>query len=75
MHRFQSNTFYIGSREHRAPELLLGCSHYTEAVDLWALGCLLVELYHGVRLFKGKNNNDVLADIIKILGVPTSEDL
>lgn len=35
----------------------------------------MVELYHGVRLFTGKKNNDVLADVIKVLGVPTKDEL
>lgn len=39
------------------------------------MGCMMVEIYHGIRLFQGKNNNDVLADIIKVLGVPTREEL
>ena len=29
---------------YRAPELLLGSRHYTTAVDLWAVGCILAEL-------------------------------
>ncbi|KAL7993186.1 putative protein kinase [Plasmopara halstedii] len=29
---------------YRAPELLLGAKHYTKAVDLWAVGCIFVEL-------------------------------
>lgn len=26
---------------YRAPELLLGARHYTPAIDLWAVGCIL----------------------------------
>ncbi|XP_026191575.1 cyclin-dependent kinase B2-1-like [Cyclospora cayetanensis] len=35
---------YICSRWYRAPELLLGATQYSMAVDLWSLGCLLAEL-------------------------------
>ncbi|CBZ50840.1 putative CMGC kinase [Neospora caninum Liverpool] len=35
---------YICSRWYRAPELLLGSTTYTVAVDLWSLGCVLAEL-------------------------------
>ncbi|EPR57134.1 putative cell-cycle-associated protein kinase GSK [Toxoplasma gondii RUB] len=35
---------YICSRWYRAPELLLGSTNYTVAVDLWSLGCVLAEL-------------------------------
>jgi cyclin-dependent kinase 8/11 len=30
---------------YRAPELLLGAKHYTKAVDVWAIGCILAELF------------------------------
>ena len=44
---------YVGTRWYRAPELLLGLNQtgagptsnymrYTKAVDLWAIGCLMV---------------------------------
>ena len=29
---------------YRAPELLLGSKHYTRAVDVWAVGCIMYEL-------------------------------
>ena len=29
---------------HRAPELLYGSRNYTEAVDLWSVGCIFGEL-------------------------------
>lgn len=29
------NTPYIVSRYYRAPELSLGCSDYTQAIDIW----------------------------------------
>jgi len=38
------NTAYIVSRYYRAPELLLGATGYTVAVDVWAAGCVFGEL-------------------------------
>jgi cyclin-dependent kinase 8/11 len=38
---------------YRAPELLLGTSHYTPAVDMWAIGCIFGELLTLNALFPG----------------------
>ena len=38
----------------RAPEVLLGCERYTEAVDLWGAGCIFAELLRNQPLFPGK---------------------
>lgn len=32
---------------YRAPELLLGIEHYSFAVDIWSLGCILAEILLG----------------------------
>ena len=39
---------------YRAPELLLGGRHYTPAVDLWAVGCIIGELLGLRPMFKGE---------------------
>eukprot|EP01104_Vermistella_antarctica_P008562 TRINITY_DN214_c0_g4_i1.p1 TRINITY_DN214_c0_g4~~TRINITY_DN214_c0_g4_i1.p1 ORF type:complete len:457 (+),score=128.67 TRINITY_DN214_c0_g4_i1:455-1825(+) len=62
---------------YRAPELLLGAKHYTEAIDVWAIGCIFAELLTAYPLFPGKDNTnslfqqDQIERIIKILGSPT----
>lgn len=33
---------YIQSRFYRAPEVLIGLKPYTDKIDMWSLGCLLV---------------------------------
>lgn len=58
---------YIQSRYYRAPEVLLGTG-YDCAIDMWSLGCLLVELYTGRTLFVGKDTTDQLYKIIEVLG-------
>lgn len=35
---------YICSRYYRAPELMLGATNYTTAVDLWSIGKLYGEM-------------------------------
>lgn len=37
-------TDYVATRWYRAPELLLGETNYTPAVDIWSVGCILAEL-------------------------------
>ncbi|KAL8007662.1 putative protein kinase [Plasmopara halstedii] len=66
---------------YRAPELLLGAKHYTKAVDLWAVGCIFVELINTRELFCGKEvegsnapfQKDQLDKIFRVLGMPTSQ--
>ncbi|TDH71307.1 hypothetical protein CCR75_005725 [Bremia lactucae] len=66
---------------YRAPELLLGAKHYTKAVDLWAVGCIFVELINTRELFCGKEvegsnapfQKDQLDKIFKVLGMPTPQ--
>ncbi|KAI3382077.1 hypothetical protein SNEBB_008074 [Seison nebaliae] len=36
---------------YRAPELLLGARHYTQAIDIWAIGCIFVELLTYTPIF------------------------
>lgn len=67
---------YIATRSYRSPELLLDCSNYTTAVDIWAAGCVLSEMYlHGRALFSGENWLKMMASICQVLGNPKSVDL
>ena len=47
-------TDYVATRWYRAPEILLGSTHYTKGVDMWAVGCILGEMLLGKPLFPGK---------------------
>lgn len=71
---------------YRAPELLLGTRHYTPAIDLWAVGCILAELLSLRPIFKGEEakfdmsnkklipfQKNQLQKIFEILGTPTVE--
>ena len=48
-------TEYVVTRWYRAPELLLNCSEYTAAIDIWSVGCILGEMMTGQPLFPGKD--------------------
>lgn len=66
---------YICSRFYRAPELVCGAIKYTNAIDIWSLGCVLGELLCGAPLFGGDHADGQLAEIAQILGTPTREEL
>ena len=65
---------YIQSRFYRAPEIILGIP-YTCAIDMWSLGCILIELYTGQPLWPGESEFDQLLYIISYLGMPSNEVL
>ncbi|KAB1219480.1 hypothetical protein CJ030_MR3G012276 [Morella rubra] len=48
-------TEYVVTRWYRAPELLLNCSEYTAAIDIWSVGCILGEIVTRQPLFPGKD--------------------
>jgi cyclin-dependent kinase 7 len=50
---------------------LLGTKEYTCAIDVFSLGCVIVELYISSALFPGSNNIDQISKIFSILGYPT----
>lgn len=63
---------YIQSRFYRAPEIVLGME-YNEAIDVWSLGCIMVELYIGKPIFPGDNETDLFCCMMEVLGVPSME--
>lgn len=71
----QPNVSYVCSRYYRAPELLLGATTYSTAVDMWSAGCVIAELTMKKILFEGCDSvNHQLAEIIKVIGVPSTHD-
>ena len=67
----EPNLPYICSRCYRAPELIFGANHYTTMIDIWSLGCVILEMLHGNPLFIGESSIDHLIEIIKVMGTPT----
>jgi serine/threonine protein kinase len=51
----EKSTAYMCTRFYRAPELLLGCTTYTNAIDMWAAGCVVAEMINGKIFFEGTN--------------------
>jgi serine/threonine protein kinase len=48
-------TLYVVTRWYRAPEVLLGYTHYGNAIDLWSMGTILGELLYRKPLLNGEN--------------------
>lgn len=68
-------TDYVATRWYRAPELIMShYTHYTTAIDMWSLGCILAEMFNnGKPLFPGVNAIDQLEKILNVTGTPTPE--
>jgi protein kinase len=63
-------TDYVSTRWYRAPEVLLQSSAYTPAIDMWAVGAILAELFTLSPLFPGESETDQLYKICTVLGTP-----
>jgi len=42
----EPNIAYICSRYYRAPELIMGVTNYTVAIDVWSVGCCVGEFIY-----------------------------
>lgn len=71
---------------YRAPELLLEAAHYSCAVDLWAIGCIMAEMVMKQPIFRGEAivpkdkkepypfQTDQVDKVFKHLGTPSVDD-
>ncbi|CAE6409239.1 unnamed protein product [Rhizoctonia solani] len=55
---------------YRAPDVLLGSRTYNTSIDVWSCGCIFAEMITGVPLFRGRDNQDQLLNIMRIIGTP-----
>eukprot|EP00276_Gloeochaete_wittrockiana_P003784 CAMPEP_0184644548 /NCGR_PEP_ID=MMETSP0308-20130426/1256_1 /TAXON_ID=38269 /ORGANISM="Gloeochaete witrockiana, Strain SAG 46.84" /LENGTH=526 /DNA_ID=CAMNT_0027073147 /DNA_START=326 /DNA_END=1909 /DNA_ORIENTATION=+ len=65
--------FEVQSLYYRAPEVLLGLP-FGAAIDMWSLGCIVVELLLGRPLFKADGRSQLLGQMLALLG-PISRDV
>ncbi|KAI9173595.1 hypothetical protein LWI28_003529 [Acer negundo] len=68
-------TEYVVTRWYRAPELLLNCTEYTAAIDIWSVGCILGEIMTREPLFPGKDYVHQLRLITELIGSPDNASL
>jgi hypothetical protein len=63
-------SYEICTRWYRAPEVLLNIDYYNQKADVWALGCVIVEILHRNPILKGFTDRDQLHKIFKMFGTP-----
>jgi len=68
-------TDYVATRWYRAPEIILGSTCYTKSVDMWAIGCIVAEMFVGKPLIAGTSTMNQLEKIVELVGFPSAEDI
>eukprot|EP00268_Persea_americana_P063250 TRINITY_DN818_c3_g1_i3.p1 TRINITY_DN818_c3_g1~~TRINITY_DN818_c3_g1_i3.p1 ORF type:complete len:280 (-),score=37.85 TRINITY_DN818_c3_g1_i3:2643-3482(-) len=66
-------TEYVSTRWYRAPEVLLQSSVYGSAVDMWAMGAIMAELFTLRPLFPGSSEADEIYKICGVIGSPNQK--
>lgn len=66
-------TDYVSTRWYRAPEVLLRSTSYNSPIDIWAMGCIIAELFTLRPLFPGSSEADEIYKICSVLGSPTRQ--
>ncbi len=41
---YEQMTKHVVTRQYRAPEVILCSGNYSQAIDVWSMGCILAEL-------------------------------
>ncbi|KAL5009182.1 hypothetical protein ScPMuIL_014763 [Solemya velum] len=59
--------FELQTLLYRAPEVIFGQPFGME-IDMWSLGCVLIELYLGRPLFIGNNRQSICTNMTKLMG-------
>lgn len=73
-HKGKPLTVKVMTMIYRAPEVLFGTPNYSSKVDIWSLGCVLVELLIGEPLFcTAKTPAHLIDQIFTRVGTPTEE--
>jgi len=70
-----TSTGFRGSTRWMAPELIEESSQTTPATDIWALGCLLLEIFLGrIPYWRKLRIEDIIYSIVSNNQTPASED-
>lgn len=67
-------TDYVSTRWYRGPEVLLRSTNYNSPIDIWAVGCMMAELYTLRPLFPGSSEIDQIFKICTVLGTPKQDE-
>jgi len=69
----QDHTNNVVTMWYKAPELLLGSTQYTSAIDVWSIGCILAEYMLRKPLFHAQREIEVLSMVYELCGTPAME--
>jgi len=64
---------YVATPPYRAPELLLGSTDYDFAIDIWAMGVIMVQLFTRYPLFLCSNAANQIRKICHVIGSPNTQ--
>ena len=67
-------TEYVSTRWYRAPEIVLHSKTYNQSADVFAIGCMMAEMFIGRPIFPGKTEADQIMAIVSVLGTPRVQD-
>lgn len=66
--RSRHMTQEVVTQYYRAPELLMGARYYTEAIDMWSVGCIFAELLGRRILFQAQTPIKQVCDWLPLGG-------
>ncbi|KAF7048007.1 hypothetical protein CFC21_056833 [Triticum aestivum] len=69
----QPLTSRVATLWYRPPELLLGATRYSAAVDMWSTGCIFGELLTAKPVMPGRTEVEQIHKIFKLCGSPSDE--
>ncbi|CAG5082709.1 Oidioi.mRNA.OKI2018_I69.PAR.g10188.t1.cds [Oikopleura dioica] len=64
-------TTEVVTQYYRCPELLMGVDHYGEEVDMWSVGCIILELLTRRIAFQANTLPEQLKLMVNTIGSPT----
>uniref|UniRef100_UPI00398EDA94 cyclin-dependent kinase-like 2 n=1 Tax=Pristiophorus japonicus TaxID=55135 RepID=UPI00398EDA94 len=64
----ETYTEYVATRWYRAPELVVGDTKYGKPVDIWAFGCMSIEMATGNPYLPGNSDLDQIHKIVTQVG-------
>ncbi|KAG7272218.1 hypothetical protein CRUP_035745 [Coryphaenoides rupestris] len=70
----EENLFQLIKARYRAPEVLLRSRSYSSPIDMWAVGCIVAELYTLRPLFPGTSEVDEVFKVCQVLGTFKKSD-
>lgn len=59
---------------YRSPELCMGSTNYGPEIDIWSVGCVMVEFYTFKAIFTGSDELSQLSAIWAICGTPDEQN-